>query len=91
MPFFLTRHYNVRYNLRMANTLKITTVGNSAGIVLPREILERLRVEKGDTLYALETPNGIELTPYDPEFAEQLEAAKLVMREDRDALRKLAE
>jgi len=75
----------------MSNKLKITTVGNSAGIVLPREILERLRVEKGDTLYALETPNGIELTPYDPEFAEQLEAAKLVMREDRDALRKLAE
>ena len=75
----------------MANTLKITTVGNSAGIVLPREILERLRVEKGDTLYALETPNGIELTPYDPEFDEQMQAAKRVMREDRDALRKLAE
>ena len=75
----------------MANTLKITTVGNSVGVVLPREILERLRVEKGDTLYALETPNGIELTPYDPEFAEQMDIAKRVMREDRDVLRKLAE
>ena len=74
----------------MAATLKITTVGSSAGIVLPKDILARLRVEKGDTLYAIETPNGIELTPYDPEFAEQMEAAKLVMREDRDALRKLA-
>jgi putative addiction module antidote len=74
-----------------ANRLKITTVGSSAGVVLPKAILERLRVEKGDVLYAIETPNGIELTPYDPEFAEQMEAAKLVMREDRDALRKLAE
>ena len=71
--------------------MKITTVGNSVGIVLPREILERLRVEKGDTLYALDTPNGIELTAYDPDFAEQMTAAQQVMREDRDALRKLAE
>lgn len=83
--------YNKHYNNTMGNTLKITTVGSSAGIVLPKEILRRLRVEKGDTLYAIETPNGIELTPYDPEFAQQLEAAKRVMREDRDALRKLAE
>lgn len=74
-----------------ANKLKITTVGSSAGIVLPKAILERLRVAKGDTLYAIETTNGIELTPYDPEFAEQVEAARVVMREDRDALRKLAE
>ncbi len=71
-------------------TLKVTTVGNSAGIVLPREVLERLRVAKGDVLYVLETPNGIELTPYDPEFAAQMDAAERVMREDRDILRKLA-
>ena len=71
-------------------TLKVTTVGNSAGVVLPREILERLRVGKGDTLYVLETPRGIELTPYDPEFAAQMEVAERVMREDRDALRELA-
>ena len=71
-------------------TLKITTVGNSVGIVLPKEVLERLRVSKGDMLYVLETPNGIELTPYDPEFARQMEAAERVMREDRDALRELA-
>lgn len=75
----------------MANTLKITTVGSSAGVVLPKEILRRLRVEKGDLLYVIDTPNGIELTPYDIEFGEQLEIAKRVMREDRDALRKLAE
>lgn len=73
------------------STLKITTVGNSTGVVLPKEILQRLRVEKGDTLYVVETPNGIELTPYDPDFARQMEAAEHVMREDRDVLKKLAE
>lgn len=72
-------------------TLKLTTVGNSTGVVLPRELLEKLRVRKGDTLFVLETPNGIELTPYDPAFARQMELAERVMREDRDALRKLAE
>jgi putative addiction module antidote len=71
-------------------TLKLTTVGNSVGVILPKEILQRLRVGKGDTLYVLETPGGIELTPYDPEFAMQMEWAEQVMREDRDALKKLA-
>lgn len=75
----------------MTAKLKITTVGNSAGIVLPREILERLRVGKGDTLFATETPNGIELTAFDEEFVEQMTVAEQVMREDRDVLRKLAE
>lgn len=71
--------------------LKVTTVGNSVGVILPKELLERLRVGKGDNLYVVETKNGIELTPYNPEFARQMEAAERVMREDRDALRKLAE
>jgi putative addiction module antidote len=74
----------------MTSVLKVTTVGNSMGIVLPKEILERLRVQRGDSLYVIETKNGIELTPYDPEFAQQMEAAERVMREDRDALRRLA-
>lgn len=72
-------------------TVKITTVGNSAGIVLPREILDRLRVGKGDVLHVLETPNGIELTPYNSDLAAQMDTAERVMREDRDVLRKLAE
>jgi putative addiction module antidote len=75
----------------MTSKLKITTVGNSTGIILPKEILEKLRVSKGDTLFAVETSKGIELTPFDPEVAEQLKFAEQVMREDRDALRKLAE
>ena len=61
--------------MAMTKTLKVTTVGNSAGVVLPKEMLERLRVEKGDSLYAIETPNGIELTPYDPKFAAQMDIA----------------
>ena len=75
----------------MTSKLKITTVGNSVGIVLPREILERLRVGKGDVLFATETPNGIELRAFDEEFAEQMQVAEEVMREDRDVLRKLAQ
>ncbi len=75
----------------MTAKLKITTVGNSAGIVLPREILERLRVGKGDTLFAVETPNGIELTAFDEEYAEDMAVAEKIMRDNRDLLRKLAE
>lgn len=71
--------------------LKITTIGNSVGVVLPKDVLAKLRVNKGDTLYAVETPNGIELSAYDPEFVAQMDAAELIMREDRDVLKKLAE
>ncbi len=73
------------------SSLKVTTIGNSAGVILPRELLDRLRVGKGDVLYVLETPRGIELTPYNPELAAQLDVAERVMREDRSVLRKLAE
>jgi putative addiction module antidote len=75
----------------MAATVKITTIGNSVGIVLPKEVLNRLHVEKGDSLYLLDTPEGIQLTPYDPDFAAEMDAAKRVMRKHRDVLRKLAE
>ena len=70
--------------------LKITTVGNSAGVILPKELLARLRVAKGDALYATELPDGVKLTPFDPELASQMELAERVMREDRNVLRKLA-
>jgi len=71
--------------------LKITTIGNSAGVILPKELLARLRVEKGDELYALETPDGIKLTTYDPALAKQMEVAEKVMRKRRTLLRKLAD
>ena len=74
----------------MTTQLKVTTVGNSVGVILPKDILARLRVEKGDTLFVSETPNGIEISSYDEEFAKQMEIAETVMREDRDVLRMLA-
>ncbi len=71
--------------------LKITEIGNSVGVVLPQEVLNHLRVNKGDSLYVTETADGIQLTSRDPEFCRQMEIAEQVMREDRDVLRKLAQ
>ena len=70
--------------------LKITTVGNSAGVVLPKELLARLRVEKGDELFVTETPDGIKLMAYDPVFEKQMAVAEGVMRKRRTLLRELA-
>jgi len=71
--------------------LKITAIGNSAGVILPKELLALLRVDKGDELFAVETPDGIRLTAFDPELAAQMEVAERIMREDRAVLRKLAQ
>jgi putative addiction module antidote len=71
--------------------LKITAIGNSAGVILPKELLARLRVEKGDALHAIELSDGIKLTPFDPELAAQMEVAEQVMRDRRVLLQKLAE
>jgi putative addiction module antidote len=70
--------------------LKITTIGSSAGIVLPKEVLSRLRVAKGDTVFFTESPDGFRITTYDPEFEEQMNHARKFMRQRRDALRELA-
>jgi putative addiction module antidote len=70
--------------------LKITTVGNSIGVVLPKEVLAHLKVDKGDTLTVLETANGVELSAYDAEFEEAMEAGRKGMRKYRNALRELA-
>ena len=75
----------------MATTVKVTTIGNSVGIVLPKEVLSRLHVEKGDVVYITESPGGVHLSPYNAAFAQKLEALELVMRENRDVLKKLAE
>ncbi len=75
----------------MTRKLKLTAIGNSTGVILPKELLEKLRVQRGDELMVLETPDGITLTPFDPEFAAQMEVAERIMREYRDLLRRLAE
>jgi len=70
---------------------KVTTVGSSAGLILSKEAMARLRVKKGDVLYVTEAPDGsFRLTPYNPDFERQMTLAEDVMREDRDVLRTLS-
>lgn len=72
------------------HTLKVRQVGNSLGVVLPKEIVARLKVRRGDTLHVTETPDGIMLTPYDPSVDEQLAHGRDFMHEFRDTFRQLA-
>jgi putative addiction module antidote len=72
-------------------TAKVVAIGNSLGIILPKEVTSRLRLDKGDTVSLSETPLGIHLTPYNEQFMGKIEAAEKVMRKYRDTLRKLAE
>jgi putative addiction module antidote len=74
----------------MNATLKITRIGNSAGVILPKEVLALLRVGPGDTLHLTESPDGVRLTAADPDFSAKMDAAEAIMREDRDILRVLA-
>jgi putative addiction module antidote len=75
----------------MVTAVKVTTIGSSVGIVLPKEILGCLHIEKGDTVYLTESPDGVRISPYDVNFAQKLDAFEQVMRENRDVLKKLAE
>lgn len=78
------------YNRRMNASLKITKIGNSAGVVLPKELLAKLRAGVGDTIYVSETPDGIRITASNPDFEAKMAMAERIMREDRDILRVLA-
>lgn len=72
-------------------TVKIRPIGNSLGVILPKEMLVRLNVRDGDTLYLTETPDGsMRLSPYDPAFETQIRAARESMVQFRNALRELA-
>ena len=70
--------------------LKLTAIGNSVGVVLPKEAVARLKVSKGDTLYITETPDGYRLTPHDLAFEAQMVAARKIMKKRRAALGELA-
>ncbi len=72
------------------HTLKVTQIGTSFGVILPKDVLARLKLNKGDTVYMTETPDGFALTPLDPSFAEQLDIGREFMREYRDTFRALA-
>ena len=74
----------------MGTTLKLTKVGNSVGVILPKEVLARLGVELGDSIILTEAPDGFRVTPYDEEFERQMTAARRIMKESRNVLRELA-
>jgi len=71
-------------------TIKIRQVGGSAGAIFPKEVLEELHAEIGDTLHLVRTERGFEITPFDPGFEEAMSIYRDVAREYRDALRELA-
>ncbi|KQP18001.1 AbrB/MazE/SpoVT family DNA-binding domain-containing protein [Pseudorhodoferax sp. Leaf267] len=70
--------------------IKLTQIGNSVGVILPKEMLARMKLEKGDTVYATDLENGIALRPHDPAFEAQMTAARAVMKRRRSVLRELA-
>jgi putative addiction module antidote len=89
-----THYYLDTYGQRsihaMAVTLKLTAVGTSTGVVIPKEMLNRMKVERGDALHVIETPDGYLITPYDPEVARQIDAGREFMKEYRDTFKVLA-
>lgn len=74
----------------MMRRVKVTTIGNSLGVTLPKEVLMKLHLKKGDEVYFTETPTGYVLTPYDEEFVEQMKRAEKIMHDNKDVLKVLA-
>ena len=72
------------------SALKLTQIGNSVGVILPKELLARLKVEKGDTLFWTEAANGVNLTAYDPDFGAEMTEARRIMKKRKVVLRELA-
>ncbi len=71
--------------------LKVRKIGNSLGVVLPKEVIAHLNTEEGAALYLTETPGGgYRLVPYDPEFEEKVNKAEDIMNRYRDTLNVLA-
>lgn len=70
--------------------LKITKIGNSAGIILPKEVLARLKLETGDKVFLTDAPGAATITPHNAKFAEQMAVARRIMKERREVLRELA-
>lgn len=74
----------------MNSTLKITKIGNSAGVILPKEVLAHLGASVGETVSVVTTPRGIEIVHAEPDFDEQMAVAREVMARRKRALRELA-
>ncbi len=71
-------------------TLTVRRIGSSLGVILPQEAAKTLNVSEGDRLILTEGPDGMKITPYDPEFERQVQAAEKCIRKYRNALRELA-
>jgi putative addiction module antidote len=72
------------------HALKITQIGNSLGVILPKEVLARLKVEKGDQIFMTDAPDGMRVSHNDPTFELQMKAAREIMKNRRQVLRELA-
>ena len=72
------------------HSLKLTQIGNSVGVILPKEVLARLNLEKGDVVYLTDNADGIRLTTHDPTFEAEMAAARDIMRKRRNVLHELA-
>lgn len=70
--------------------LKVTKIGNSLGVILPRDLLGKLQLDKGDSIFLVATPEGFRMTAYDPAFAEQMDQARTLMRKRRNAVNELS-
>ena len=74
----------------MSTTVRVRKVGNSLGILLTKDVIEVLGVAEGDQLFAVRTPDGVRLTPFDPDFATAIESSRDYMKRHRDAMHELA-
>ena len=70
--------------------LKVTKIGDSVGVIFPKELRDKLNIKDGDALYLVETPDGFEVKSDDAELMQQMEVAEEVMSEDHNVLSKLA-
>ena len=71
-------------------TLKIKQIGNSLGAVFPDELLQKLNIKEGDEIYLTQTPNGVQITTYDPEYEAAMQAFEKTRKNYRNALQELA-
>lgn len=81
---------NKRSSLKAAAEVRVIKIGNSQGVILPKDVLAQLGVAQGDTVDVIAKDGGVFLRKQDIGFADQMAAAREVMRKRRDALRELA-
>lgn len=75
----------------MVKEITLRQAGGSVTATLPKEMVDRLQVGPGDRVFAIETENGVLLTPYDPDFHDAMQAFSAIRRQYRNTLKKLAE